>query len=142
LCLGEGTRGDIGCPTYAPYVNPANSFVGIGTNLPSSTLHVNGVGGSALTITRDGTSAMATMYMDTTGFMRVSTTGGGALYSSMQPALRWYSNGKVFIGGSAGTASTTLQVSGTLQVADGGETCDANRAGAMKWTGTEFQVCY
>lgn len=41
LCLGEGSRQDIGCPTYAPFVSSAGN-VGIGTTSPSSTLHVAG----------------------------------------------------------------------------------------------------
>jgi len=40
--------------------------------------------------------------------------------------------------------STTLHISGTLRMADGGETCDADRAGAMRWHAEsgQFQVCY
>jgi len=38
--------------------------------------------------------------------------------------------------------SSTLHVSGTLRIADGGETCDAHRAGAIRYTSQSiFQVC-
>ena len=40
------------------------------------------------------------------------------------------------------TPSTTLHVSGTLRLANGGEACDTNRAGAIRYSGTDFQVCY
>ncbi|MET4296547.1 hypothetical protein ABIB06_007342 [Bradyrhizobium sp. LB8.2] len=43
LCLGDASRGDIGCPSYAPYVN-SSGFVGIGTTAASSTLYVSGTG--------------------------------------------------------------------------------------------------
>jgi len=39
LCLGEASRGDIGCPAYAPYVSP-NGNVGIGTSVPTSTFQI------------------------------------------------------------------------------------------------------
>jgi len=42
VCVGEATRGDIGCPTYAPYVSATSGFMGIGTNSPTTALDVNG----------------------------------------------------------------------------------------------------
>lgn len=42
LCVGEGLRSDIGCPAYAPFIDPTTGYVGIGTTLPSNTLHVLG----------------------------------------------------------------------------------------------------
>jgi hypothetical protein len=42
LCMGEGSRvGDIGCPTYGPYVSSTGNM-GVGTNNPSKTLTVSG----------------------------------------------------------------------------------------------------
>ena len=41
LCLGEGSRQDIGCPTYAPFVSSAGN-VGIGTTNPGLALDVSG----------------------------------------------------------------------------------------------------
>jgi hypothetical protein len=43
LCLGEESRGDIGCPTYAPYVT-TGGLVGIGTTNPLYKLDVKGTG--------------------------------------------------------------------------------------------------
>lgn len=43
LCLGESSRGDIGCPTHAPFVDSAGR-VGIGTSSPAFPLDVNGNG--------------------------------------------------------------------------------------------------
>lgn len=40
LCMGESSRGDIGCPAYAPYVSSTSGFLGIGTNAPSGSLHI------------------------------------------------------------------------------------------------------
>lgn len=44
LCLGEGTRSDIGCPTYAPFISPTSGWLGIGTANPLAPLHVLGSG--------------------------------------------------------------------------------------------------
>jgi hypothetical protein len=42
LCVGEGLRSDIGCPTYAPFIDPTTGYVGIGTVTPTAKLEVNG----------------------------------------------------------------------------------------------------
>lgn len=42
ICVGESSRGDIGCPTYAPFVDAATGYLGIGTAAPSVTLTVSG----------------------------------------------------------------------------------------------------
>lgn len=49
-------------------------------------------------------------------------------------------NGNVGIGTTA-PAAVQLDVSGTLKLAAGTEPCDASRAGAIKFTGGQFQVC-
>jgi hypothetical protein len=48
LCVGEGLRaGDIGCPTYAPYVSTSGN-VGIGTTNPQKILDIaSGISGGA-----------------------------------------------------------------------------------------------
>ncbi len=38
-------------------------------------------------------------------------------------------------------SSTTLHVSGTLRIANGGEACDTNRTGAIRYTAGDFQFC-
>ncbi len=38
--------------------------------------------------------------------------------------------------------STTLHISGTLRLSNGNEACDTNRTGAIRYSGTDFQVCY
>lgn len=41
MCIGEGTRGELGCPTYAPFVS-STGLVGLATTTPSVTLTVSG----------------------------------------------------------------------------------------------------
>jgi cytoskeletal protein CcmA (bactofilin family) len=53
--------------------------------------------------------------------------------------LRIISSGLVGIGTS--TPTTALQVSGTIRMASGGENCDANRLGAIRYAGADFEVC-
>lgn len=48
--------------------------------------------------------------------------------------------GKVGIGVLSPT--TALHVSGTLRLGNGLEACTSGRSGAVRWTGTQFQVCY
>ncbi|RYG60234.1 MAG: hypothetical protein EON60_07875 [Alphaproteobacteria bacterium] len=54
-------------------------------------------------------------------------------------AMRVASNGQVGIGVSAPT--TALQVSGTLRISSAGEACDADRLGAVRFAGGQFQIC-
>ena len=39
LCIGEASRGELGCPAYAPYIAP-NGYLGMGTETPISPLSV------------------------------------------------------------------------------------------------------
>ncbi|MBA89264.1 MAG: hypothetical protein CMJ43_01100 [Phyllobacteriaceae bacterium] len=48
-------------------------------------------------------------------------------------------DGKVGIG--TRTPSTTLHLSGTLRIANGGESCDANRAGGIRYNSGTFEFC-
>lgn len=38
--------------------------------------------------------------------------------------------------------STSLHTAGTVRLGSGGESCDANRTGAIRWASSQFQVCY
>ncbi len=57
--------------------------------------------------------------------------------------FRFLQTGSFGIGGDWGmtTPSTTLHISGTLRLANGGEACDANRTGAIRYTSGEFSFC-
>lgn len=49
------------------------------------------------------------------------------------------STGKVGVGKI--TPQTLFDISGTLRIANGGEACDANRLGAIRYTSNNFQIC-
>ncbi|PZP40387.1 MAG: hypothetical protein DI585_00965, partial [Pseudomonas fluorescens] len=54
--------------------------------------------------------------------------------------MNFDSSGNVGIGGLT-TAQTVLHVSGTLRIANGGEACDTNRLGAIRYTSGTFSIC-
>lgn len=69
------------------------------------------------------------------GFLRI-------FVSSSTPALTVTSNSQVGLGLSfIGVPQTALQVSGTIRFANGGEACDANRTGAIRYAGGDFSFC-
>lgn len=133
LCLGEGSRGDIGCPTYAPYVSATSGYVGIGTTNPSASLHVYSGSTSAI---RLGASTAFYDYVSPKAFWIGGASGAMRLVIDQ-------TNGKVGIGAGF-SPSTSLHLGGTLRMANGGEACDADRAGAVRWHegSGQFQVCY
>ncbi len=79
---------------------------------------------------------------------RTSNAGMGHEFYSSGAGYTFITNGandpRLMIGGDWGVRqipSTTLHVSGTLRIANGGEACDANRLGAMRYAGADFEVC-
>lgn len=147
VCVGEGSRGDIGCPSYAPFVSSTSGYVGIGTSAPAGVLDVSGTsgrmylssGGDRLTFTRNGSNYIqATGASSNLGFI----AGGNILHMNIR------SNGHIIISnslsiGDGGTIapSATLDVSGTLKIANGGESCNTNRLGALKYASNQFYIC-
>lgn len=152
LCVGEGSRQDIGCPTYAPYVDRATGSVGIGTNSPSSTLHVYSPFTSAI-FRRDpasGVGGVGVILRNSVnmGFIAGVRSGTGDL--ALYPDNVSFAQRGLVIDRSSGwtginigetTPSSTFHVSGTLRIASGGEACDANRTGAIRYTAGDFSVC-
>jgi hypothetical protein len=146
LCTGLGAA-DIGCPANAPFFDLTNGRIGIGTAAPSSTLHVQ-----------------AQSDVPTTGLTLGSSTGLTSTRLEVYPigdhstAVRFRSEGVMdfrtpsdviirIVGGTRNVGinttnpSATLHVSGTLRIASGGEACDANRTGAIRYSGSDFQFC-
>ncbi|RYG60415.1 MAG: tail fiber domain-containing protein [Alphaproteobacteria bacterium] len=126
----------------------ANGNIGLGTTTPSRTLHLGGASG-ALQI--GDTSATMSTVLDTNNlnFNRpnassyVGNAGSGSglvLFASNTNIVNINGNGNVGIGTSI-HASTTLHVNGTLRIANGAESCDANRIGAIRFTAGEFSFC-
>ncbi len=120
--------------------------VGIGTTDPSNTLHLNG------TIRYDTAGAYpAKMFGNSTAsYFQAGTTAATSSVNNIY-FTGWNgdpiqmvitSNSRVGMGANNSNPSTTLHVSGTLRIANGGEACDNNRSGAIRYTGGTFQVCY
>lgn len=114
----------------------STGYVGIGTSAPISKLHVYG-----------GASGLSTGSYAPVAYFE--TNGNDARWSVLQAAsngaagfFRVANDGKVGIqvAGGVGLASA-LHVSGTIKMSDGGESCDTNRKGAIKYTANEFYLC-
>lgn len=139
LCMGEGSRGDIGCPAYAPYVSATSGFVGIGTNQPLSPMHISGTANS--TLLRVGEPSR---FLGMSGNNIYSSGGAFMLNATVGQDVQLLYNAP---GNSVGirltnNPSTTLHVSGTIRMADGGEVCNVHRAGAMRYTSAStFDFC-
>ncbi len=180
LCLGEGSRGDIGCPSYAPYVSPTSGNVGFGTTNPAAPItisasftsdmirlgpggiytitalsgggpaiygtpyvhigHTNGTVGAQFSTQYAGAAQLQLLPMSGQNGLLVRKGGGG----STDIAMLVSSTGSVSINAGRNEPSTTLHVSGTLRISNAGETCDADRSGAIRWheSAGQFQVCY
>lgn len=113
LCLGEASRGDIGCPTYSPSVNAsghvsvtgnlsASKFIGDGSGLTgtpandrilSSTTGITAQSGGVISITTNGTTAN---YFDTSG--RLVTSGISITTPNGISSTNGYFSGKVSTG--------------------------------------------
>ncbi|WP_439926228.1 tail fiber domain-containing protein [Nitrobacter sp. JJSN] len=140
LCLGEASRGDIGCPAYAPYVT-SGGLVGIGV-VPSFNLDVRDISNTTLHLM--GTNS------GVRGGMSADTPVAGAFYSGSYanfPYVMGVNNsermridnfGNVGIGTASPT--TALEVSGTVSatrfVGDGSGLLNLSASGDRIVSGT------
>ncbi|RYG61107.1 MAG: tail fiber domain-containing protein [Alphaproteobacteria bacterium] len=134
ICTGEGTRGDIGCTTNAPYVSRTTGWVGVNTTYLPATLSVSGsfsVLNSQVGITLSSYGETNKAYLES--FLLTNS-------NQKLPLLlnRW--GGLVGIG-SIDTPSTTLHVGGSIRIMADATACDTNRTGAIKFESGEFYVC-
>ncbi|MGX5805331.1 beta strand repeat-containing protein [Bradyrhizobium sp. Arg314] len=124
--------------------------VGIGTTSPSGTLHIYGTASSTIFITRAGAPSSQGIIDYSAGNMVIGTNGADGLLLRTNGLTRFNidNSGIITTLGSMGiamngkTPSTTLDISGTLKLSNSGETCDTNRSGAIRYSGSTFQVCY
>ncbi|WP_095204614.1 hypothetical protein [Mesorhizobium carmichaelinearum] len=136
-------------------ISATNGYIsnklGIGTSSPSGTLHVYGATSSSIYIGRAGAPNTygvidypgSAMVVGTNGADGLVLRTNGTTRLSVDATGYFSANGNMGIGGMIGyIPSTTLHVSGTIRIANGGETCDTNRSGAIRYNGTAFQVCY
>ncbi|MES0100361.1 hypothetical protein [Mesorhizobium sp. M0019] len=138
--------------------------VGIGTTTPSATLHVSGsiviANGSALKgISTDGNPHTLVLqntggsvnyygYLDYLAMQGVN--GANYLYPSAAgastPQIALWANGTNGVSTGTIAPSTTLHVNGAIRMAMDTSTtlntCDTNRSGAIRYSGSTFQVCY
>lgn len=113
VCVGEASRGDIGCPTYAPYVATdgsisATRFVGDGSGL------FNIAGASADRIV-SGTTSMLTI--SDTGYISITQSGYNTAY--FHPTLGLVAVGVSSTGGISGTTgyfSNNARIDGTIDL--------------------------
>ena len=127
LCIGEGTRADIGCPASAPYVSVTTGRIGIGTDTPSTTLHLfSSVSDPYLTLTREivGTGVYSTAL--SRNILNFSSNQAFYMMSGTNYLASYHNNsikfaGPIFIMPGTTTSanfnapSATLHVSGTAR---------------------------
>ncbi|PIZ30939.1 MAG: hypothetical protein COY40_03365 [Alphaproteobacteria bacterium CG_4_10_14_0_8_um_filter_53_9] len=119
LCMGEATRGELGCPSYAPFLSSTTENLGIGTTNPSVTLTVSGstfssdlilksvAGDAPVSNTVSGGGGGASALNDLTDVTLSGSTTGDLLYY----------NGSAWINqASSGLFSADRITSGTLAV--------------------------
>ena len=136
LCAGDGKAG-LGCPLYAPYIN-ASGQLGIGTTAPAGPLDVSGSVGRIYVDTNGNTLAFTRPAIN---YIRASQTGGSLSFGTGAALSRLYIDPTGLVGISTTGPQTLLDVKGTLRIADGGEACDTQRVGAIKYAGGDFFVC-
>jgi hypothetical protein len=129
----------------------SSGYVGIGTPSPIFPLDVSG------SARIHSTNSGATLLTDAITFSDRNSDGqsfkilepytanpaGSLSFLNVvgnQVLMALTSDSRLIIGAGA-TPSATLHVSGTLEIANSGEACDANRLGAIKYTANEFYVC-
>ncbi|HVV71635.1 MAG TPA: hypothetical protein VHI52_09080, partial [Verrucomicrobiae bacterium] len=133
-------------------IDNSTKNVGIGTTNPSGTLFVHGdiqsdsPGAHTSNLTLISSGSHPSLQFSRVGYNNwfmgspdESANLGIAASSSSNYLLFLTSAGHVGI--STTTPTTTLDVSGTLKIADGGEACDTSRLGAIKYTSGAFYVC-
>lgn len=147
ICVSDGR--DLVCDRDV-YIDSFGQ-VGIGISTPRAELDVPG------SIYTDAVTAVSntltlnilrtnTYFMGNNGGGRVGInilSGSGAnLHVSGTTILSGTAQvrSSLFVNGN-GVASTSLHVSGTIRVANGGETCDTNRTGAIRYMGGDFSFC-
>ncbi|TKW60810.1 MAG: hypothetical protein DI628_07935 [Blastochloris viridis] len=154
LCVGGG-KTDLGCPVSAPYLDMATGNLSIGTTSPT-TYKLNVAGGASYL--QGG--VLVGNVANGVNSARITSGLDSATYISFhwgQPDMTFYTNnarrmtiasgnlgaeyaGRVGIGNMT-YPSATLHVSGTIRMASGGEACDVNRTGAIRYQGGMFQIC-
>lgn len=128
--------------------------VGIGTALPTAPLQiVGGTGANVATLIDNnkwyaakgtGGSAIRLLGLANTGDVylgAVDVNTGKVIFRSNGSDRAVIDNsGNVGVG--TPSPNATLHVSGTIRIADGGEACDGDRAGAIRYTsGSVFEFC-
>ena len=146
ICIGEASRGDIGCPANAPFLDATTGNLGIGTNAPLSSLHVIGSSGSNGIALGTSTTLNLRIIPTGTGSNIFETGGSNGVFSFREVgATSGYMvirRDGTYVGSQlSAIPSTTLHVSGTMRIASGGEACDGHRMGAIRYSGGDFQFC-
>ncbi len=127
----------------------ASGNLGMGTDTPSNTLHIYGPSASGITIGRAGAPGNHGIidYSSSTLNIGTKTNDGVVFQTNGYSRFGIDRSGFITTRGDVGIniyptqPSASLHVSGTLLLANGGEACDANRLGAIRYTGGDFSFC-
>jgi hypothetical protein len=127
----------------------ATGALGLGVVTPSNTLHIYGPSTSGIVIGRAGAPGNQGVidYSNSTLTIGTKANDGVVFQSNGYSRLGIDRSGFITTRGDVGVniypiqPSASLHVSGTMLIADGGEACDANRTGAVRYTGGDFSFC-
>ena len=156
LCLGESSRGDLGCPAYAPYVSSTSGNVGIGLTNPTYKLEVAGdisVTHANINGTIHATAGILRMYTGNANNWLITKRSESYGSNQSNNLVFSYYNGSVwtqamdiasnaFIGMGITSPTVRLDVSGSIRLAnEGSASCDSSRTGAIKYQSGDFHLC-
>ena len=156
--LGDATGGNINGANNTFVGNYAGQSYTAGDTSASNTLIGYNAGGGLTTGSSNLVIGANTSPYSNTGSNQLNL--GNALYGDIgagsalnaklginvtSPTTNFDVSGTSYFNGNVGigtpTPSSTLHVAGTIRMADGGETCDTNRLGAMKYASSNFSIC-
>ena len=120
----------------------ATGNVGLGTAPTTAALLISG---TTSVMNSSGTNVLSIIPFATSTGIDIKAAGSLQLWSNNIRRMAMPTAGGVIFSSStlptSNTPSVTVQVSGTIRISDGGETCDANRVGAIKYAANEFSFC-
>ncbi|ABE64553.1 Complement C1q protein [Nitrobacter hamburgensis X14] len=131
LCLGEASRGDIGCPAYAPSVTTAGDLGVSGTVTANKFI---GDGSGLLNLSASGdrivSGTLSMLAISNTGY--ISLTTGATNWGYLSSGVNYLPNLK----------TTTLSATTAIQVGSNSLTCGTTISGTMRYSAISSTMEY
>ena len=118
---------------YDLFLKASNGFIGIGTNSPTASLHVNGSSGSTATFQGATQSTLALLAGSTYNYLVGTTAGDISLRPNGSTSVTLKANGNVGIGTTSPLAK--LDVNGNIRTSAGGAWATSNGGVQLTYDG-------